>query len=158
MINLKNSKHMVTTYIVVSNGKSLSSSMIVGHRSWHFHIINTVTRHLFPTWNLRKVQNYKHTRYQSPKPSGINNCLNKLNELKFCEVSQILISNWTWKFQLSLLKNKKVLFLKKYFLGRTAKIHPKDGVCRLNFPEGFDWYWITAAFQVFGNKSSFCHK
>ena len=26
---------------------------------------------------------------------------------------------------------------KKYFLGRTAKIHPKDGVCRLNFPEGF---------------------
>jgi hypothetical protein len=35
------------------------------------------------------------------------------------------------------LKNKKVLFLKKKFFGRTAKIHPKDGVSRLNFPEGF---------------------
>ena len=36
------------------------------------------------------------------------------------------------------MKNKKVLFLKKYFFGRTAKVHPKDGVSRLNFPEGFD--------------------
>ena len=41
------------------------------------------------------------------------------------------------KFKLSILKNKKVLFLKKYFLSRTAKIHSKDGVSRLNFPEGF---------------------
>jgi hypothetical protein len=36
------------------------------------------------------------------------------------------------------LKNKKVLFLKKKNFGRSAKIHPKDGVSRLNFPEGFD--------------------
>ena len=63
----------------------------------------------------------------------------KLNELKVCEVSRILISNWTWKFQLSILKNKKVLFLKKFFLSRTTKIDPKDGVSRLNFPEGFDF-------------------
>ena len=27
---------------------------------------------------------------------------------------------------------------KKKILGRTAKIHPKDGVSRLNFPEGFE--------------------
>ena len=32
---------------------------------------------------------------------------------------------------------KKVLFLKIFFLSRTAKIDPKDGVSRLNFPEGF---------------------
>ena len=34
-------------------------------------------------------------------------------------------------------KQKKFIPKKKYFLGRTAKIHPKDGVCSLNFPEGF---------------------
>ena len=33
----------------------------------------------------------------------------------------------------SILKNKKVLFFKKYFLSRTAKIDPKDGVSRPNF-------------------------
>ena len=38
--------------------------------------------------------------------------------LKFCEVSQNSVSNRCWKFQLSILKNKKVLFLKKYSLGR----------------------------------------
>ena len=62
--------------------------------------------------------------------------------MKFCEVSRILILNLTWKFHLSILKNKKVLFLKeKYFLSRTAKIHPKDGVSRFNFPEGFGGAW-----------------
>ena len=38
-----------------------------------------------------------------------------LIELKFYEVSRNSISNWTWKFQPSILKNKKVLFLKKKF-------------------------------------------
>ena len=56
-----------------------------------------------------------------------------LIELKFCEVSRNSISNRCWKFQLSILKNKKVLFLKKYFLSRTAMIDPKDGVSRPNF-------------------------
>ena len=60
-----------------------------------------------------------------------------LIELKFCKVSRNSISNWTWKFQLSILKNKKVSFLKKYFLSRTAKVDPKDGVYWLNFLEGF---------------------
>ena len=36
-----------------------------------------------------------------------------LIELKFCKVSGNSISNWTWKFELSIFKNKKVLFLKK---------------------------------------------
>ena len=36
-------------------------------------------------------------------------------------------------------KTKKDLFLKKLFLSRTAKIDPKDGISRLNFPEGFDF-------------------
>ena len=51
-----------------------------------------------------------------------NKCLKKLNVLKVCEVSRILISNWTWKFQLFILKNKKVLSLKKYDLSRSLYI------------------------------------
>ena len=35
------------------------------------------------------------------------------------------------------LENKKGFIPKKIFFGRTAKVHPKDGVSRLNFPEGF---------------------
>ena len=60
--------------------------------------------------------------------------------MKFCEVSRNSISNRYWKFQLSILKNKKVLFLKKYFLSRTAKIDPKDGVSRPNFQW---WFWSS---------------
>ena len=41
-----------------------------------------------------------------------------LIELKFCEDSRNSISNRCWKFQLSILKNKKVLSLKKHFCGR----------------------------------------
>ena len=85
------------------------------------------------SWNLTKFQLNQTTDRKNEN----NNCLNELNELKFCEVSRNSISNRCWKFQLSILKNEKVLFLKKIFLGRTAKVHPKDGVCRLNFPEGF---------------------
>ena len=72
-----------------------------------------------------------------------NNCLNKLNELKFCEVSLYSISNRCWKFQLAILKNKKVLFLKKYFLSCTAKIDPKDGVSRLNLQRRFWFKYAT---------------
>ena len=39
-----------------------------------------------------------------------------LIELKFCEVSQNSFPNRCWMFQFSILKNKKVLFLKKYDL------------------------------------------
>ena len=34
-------------------------------------------------------------------------------------------------------KQKSFIPKNKYLLSRTAKIHPKDGVSRLNFPEGF---------------------
>ena len=46
-----------------------------------------------------------------------------LIELNFCKVSRNSISSWTWKFQLSLLKNKKVLFLKRYFLKQKNFVH-----------------------------------
>ena len=59
--------------------------------------------------------------------------------MKFCEVSWNSISNRCWKFQLPILKNKKVLFLKKYFLSHTAKKDPKDGVSRPNFQWRF-WF------------------
>ena len=59
--------------------------------------------------------------------------------MKFCEVSWNSISNRYWKFQLPILKNKKVLFLKKYFLSHTAKKDPKDGVSRPNFQWRF-WF------------------
>ena len=45
-------------------------------------------------------------------------CIRCLIELKFCEVSRNSFSNRCWKFQLSILKNKKVLFLKNKFLSR----------------------------------------
>ena len=46
------------------------------------------------------------------------------------------------------MKNKKVLLLKKIFFGRTAKVHPKDGVSRLNFPEGFGWDHIEISSDI----------
>ena len=44
--------------------------------------------------------------------------MGSLNELQFCEVSRNPQSKRCWKFQLSILKNKKVLFLKNYFLSQ----------------------------------------
>ena len=89
-------------------------------------------------WNFTKFQLNQTTNIKNENKK----CLNKLRELKFCEVSGNSFSNRRWKFQLSIIKNKKVLFLKKNFLSRTTKIHPKNGVCRLNFPEGFDLAYL----------------
>ena len=61
-----------------------------------------------------------------------------LIELKFCKVSWNSISNWTWKFQLSILKNKKVLLLKEFFFRPLSISKQKSFVYWLNFPEGFD--------------------
>ena len=36
-------------------------------------------------------------------------------------------------------KQKSFIPKKNIFLSHTAKIHPKDGVSRLNFPEGFEF-------------------
>ena len=85
------------------------------------------------------LQNFNSIR-QPIKKHENNNCLNKLNELKFCEVSQILISNWTWKFQLSILKNKKVLFLKKIFF----RPYRQDTSKRWRVPSQFSRrFWRT---------------
>ena len=45
-------------------------------------------------WNLKKIQLNQTTHRKNEN----NNCLNKLNELKFCEVSWNSISNKYWKF------------------------------------------------------------
>ena len=53
--------------------------------------------------------------------------------MKFCEVSRNLISNRCWKFQLSILKNKKVFFLKKIFF----KPYRQDRSKRWRLPSWF---------------------
>ena len=60
-----------------------------------------------------------------------------LIELKLWEVSRNSFSNWFWKFQLSILKNKKVLFLKKYFLSRCQYQNKKALFTDPIFSEGF---------------------
>ena len=62
--------------------------------------------------NLPKFELNQTTK----RKKNINyNCMNELNELKLYEDLRNLFSNRCWKFQLSILKNKKVLFLKKIF-------------------------------------------
>ena len=53
-------------------------------------------------WNLTKFQ----LNQILDKKYGNRNCMNALNMLKFCEVSQDSFSNRSWKYQLSILKNK----------------------------------------------------
>ena len=68
------------------------------------------------SWILTKFQLNQTT----DRKNYNSNCLNKLNQSNFCEVSWNSISNRCWKFQLSLLKNKKVLFeTKKKKFGRS---------------------------------------
>ena len=85
--------------------------------SWNFQV-------QFEIEFRETLQNFNSIR-QPIKKNENKNSLNKLNELKFSEVSRILISNWTWKFQISILKNKKVLFLKKYILSRCQSQNKK---------------------------------
>ena len=60
------------------------------------------------SWHLKKYQLNQIT----DRKNRNNSCLNELNDLKFCDVSQYSFSNRCWKFQLSILKKqKKVLFL-----------------------------------------------
>ena len=74
--------------------------------------------------------------------------------LKFCKVSRNSFSNRCWKFQLSILKNKKVLFLKKNFLAvvsKHAKIIPKDGASDANFKWRF-WFWYEYLYKHFKTR------
>ena len=85
-----------------------------------------------------------------------------LIELKFCEVSWNSFSKRCWKFQFSVLKIKKVLFLKKVFFKSISKqktlfIDPifSEGLgvsCRYShygkiFSKIFDW--LTTRFHHF---------
>ena len=63
-----------------------------------------------------------------------------LIELKLCEVSRDSFSNWFWKFQLSILKNKSVLFLKKYSLRRYQYHYKKALFTDSIFSEGFGFW------------------
>ena len=60
------------------------------------------------------------------------------------------------------LEKQKSFIPKKYIFifSRTAKIHPKDGVSRLNFQEGFDSTDSTmhAALNTMTNFVAFCPK
>ena len=64
-----------------------------------------------------------------------------LIELKFCEVSRNYFSNRCWKFQLSILKNKKNIPKKNVFFKRLSlnmpQSAPKVALAVLIFSEGF---------------------
>ena len=83
-------------------------------------------------WNLTKFQLNQTTDRKNEN----NNCLNKLNKLKLCEVSRNF--KQMPKVSAFYLEKQKSFIPKKKILSRTAKIDPKDGVSRLNFPEGFE--------------------
>ena len=72
-----------------------------------------------------------------------------LIELKFCEVSRNSFSNRYWKFQLSILKNKKVLFLKKIWFRPLSISKQKSFVYWPNFQRRF---WLRPAMN--GKRSS----
>ena len=79
------------------------------------------------SWTLAsvwKVIAWNLTNFNSIKQPIENN--NFLNELKFFEVSQNSISDRCRKFQLSILKNKKVLFLKIIFFWALSLNMPRS--------------------------------
>ena len=89
-----------------------------------------------------------------------------LIELKFCKVSWNSISKWTWKFQLPILKNKKVLFLKVCFFGCSQYQNKKALFTDSIFREGFglvvftfglvgsqgQWYYHWFSVQLTNDK------
>ena len=66
-----------------------------------------------------------------------------MNELKFCEVVQNSLSNRCWKFQLSILKNKKVLILKNFFLDHCQYQNKKALFTDPIFSEGFTTGYVN---------------
>ena len=98
------------------------------------------------SWILTKIQ----LKQITDRKNENRNYLNKLNELKFCEVSRNSFSNICWKFQLSILKNQKILFLKKNFLPvvfKYAKRYPKDGISCCNFQLKF-WFSVAVLSRI----------
>ena len=78
-------------------------------------------------WNLTKFQ----LNQTSDTKHGNEICLNELNELKFCEVSQNSISNRCWQFQLSILKKQKSVIPSVAF--KYVKRVPIDGALLSQF-------------------------
>ena len=77
-----------------------------------FSIESWNLQHLFEK-DFRETSQYFNLIRESIEKNENSNCL---NEMTFCEISRNSISNRCWKFKISILKNKKVLSLKKYFL------------------------------------------
>ena len=73
---------------------------------------------------------------------SISNMGYKKNELKFCEVSWNRKSMRYWKFQLSILTNKKVLF--KNITMDSSYFSQKMATWRPNFPH--PWLWKDKLF------------
>ena len=82
------------------------------------------------SWNLKKFQLIQLIQ----KIFVSIFCIHCLIGLKFCH--KILFSNRYWKFQFSILKNKKVLYIKKK-IKLLSISKQKSFVYCLNFPEGF---------------------
>ena len=77
-----------------------------------------------------------------------------LTELKLCEVSRNSFSNLFWKFQLSIVKNKKVLFLKKYFLSRFQYQNKKAFFTGAIFPKVL--VYTSRLYLHLHNKHTIC--
>ena len=78
-----------------------------------FNIERWNFQHLFDNrilWNLTKFQLIQLIQTIFISTFSISCPI----ELKFCEASRNYFSNRWWKFQISILKNKKDLFLEKY--------------------------------------------
>ena len=103
--------------------------------SWNFqHLFENVFRETSQSFN--SVTSFRQLSFTFFS-------LGCLIELKFCEVSWNSLSTRCWKFQLSILKNKKVLFLKKYFFGRKSISKQKSFVYQPNF----QWrFWSRVGF------------
>ena len=72
------------------------------------------------SWNFQHLFEKEFQLNQTTdKKNGNKNCLNDLNELKFCEFSRIFFSNRCWKFRISIWKNKTKILLKIYDLGHS---------------------------------------
>ena len=79
-----------------------------------------------------------------------------LIELKFWEVSRSSYGNKCWKFQLSILKNKKVLFLQKYFLSRSQHQNKKALFTDPIFSDDFGYHHYRSelhiSLKIFGSE------
>ena len=109
--------------------------MFVKIEIWNF-------QHLFDSLIHETLQNFSSFgQLLFPiEKSCLNVCLNVcLNDLKFCKGSLNPHSNICWKFQLSILTNKKGLFLKKSSVPWIVLSSAKQIVSQLSY---YIWLWV----------------